>query len=464
MLINITIVIVTIMNVTFVNRENELSLLKNAYESGRAGLIIVYGRRRVGKTRLLLEFLKDKNGLYFYVPRGGEEVVLKEFSKSVEKEFFTGFRFNDFRSFLEYLSSRLEEKTVVVIDEFQRLSEIEGAISLIQRFWDERFSKQNGIIILSGSSIGLIRRIALEGDAPLYGRRTSTIRLKPLNFLDLRKWFSKYSPEDLIKTYAAFGGTPAYLEKVDEEKPPEENMIRLILRKDGALHDEPEYLLLEELRAPGRYMDILTAISLGKCCLSEISDFTKIRRENLTTYLSSLENLDLIGREKPVLVEKRRSRYVITDSFFEFWFRYVNPNKSALEMGLEEKVWINVREDFNAYLGRVFEKIAREYLVSEIKCGRIGIEADTIGKWQDHGEEIDLIAYSSKEKKGLLIEVKWRELSYEEAKNAISKLVEKSSRLEIKEKRYGVIAKKILGKEKLIEEGYFIRDLNDIVR
>jgi len=449
------------MIVRFVDRKEELSTLDKLFKSGEAHLVVIYGRRRVGKTRLLLEFLKRKKGLYFYVPRGGGEIVLSEFSKVVEPEFFRGFKFRDFRSFLEYLSKKFEERTVVVIDEFQRLSELEGAVSLVQKFWDEKFSNQKTMLILSGSSIGTIKKVALRGDAPLYGRRTSTIELKPLKFVNLREWFSKTIPENLVKIYAAFGGTPAYLERVDESKTPEENMLNLILNKNGALHDEPEYLLLEELRVPNHYMDILTAISLGKCYLSEISDFTKIKRENLTTYLNSLENLDLISREYPVLVGKKKSRYVVTDPFFEFWFRFINPNKAALELGLEEKVWSNIKEDFNAYLGKVFEEISKEYIVSGIKSGKIEINADVVGRWQYEEEEIDIVAYSSREKRGTLFEVKWRELSYNDAKSIILKLIEKSN-IGIGKKEYGIIAKKLLGKERLRKEGYVALDLEDL--
>jgi len=451
------------MIVRFINRHDELSTLNSLYESGKPHLVIVYGRRRVGKTRLLLEFLKGKPGLYFYIPRGGEEIVLRELSKTVEKEFFTGFRFTEFSSFLEYLSRKFLEGAVVVVDEFQRLSEVEGAISLIQKFWDEKFSQQRAMLILSGSSIGLIEKVALKRDAPLYGRRTSTIRIKPLNFVDLREWFPFFAPEDLVKLYSSFGGTPAYLEKVDENKSPEENIIKLILKKDGILHDEPEYLLLEELRVPNRYMDILTAISLGKCYLSEISDLTKIKRENLTTYLSSLETLNLISREYPVLSRVKKSRYIITDPFIAFWFRFVNPNKAALELGLEEKVWNNIIEDFNAYLGNVFEGIAKEYIVSKVKSGELAIDADIVGRWQDGAEEIDLIAYSSHEKKGALFEIKWKELSYEDSKTILLQLVEKSHHVKMEQKIYGIVAKRILKKEKLREEGYLAIDLEDIL-
>jgi AAA+ ATPase superfamily predicted ATPase len=209
-------------------------------------------------------------------------------------------------------------------------------------------------------------------------------------------------------------------------------------------------------------MDILTAISFGKRTFSEISDFTKVRRENLTTYLSSLEMLKLISREHPVLVEKKRTYYVMTDPFFEFWFRFVRPNKSVLELGLEESLWRNIEEDFNSYLGLVFERISREHIVSKIRSGEIEIDADVIGRWEYGGEEIDLIAYSSREKRGILFEVKWKELQYSDAKNILSKLIGKSHLVKIEKKEYGLIAKKLSGKEMLKKEGFFAMDLDDM--
>jgi len=459
-----TVMIVTIMIVKFVNRKWELATLKNLYQSGKPQLVIVYGRRRTGKTRLLLEFLTEFKGLYFYTPRGGSETVLNEFSGVVEDRFFPGFRFRDFKTFLEYIFQRLSIGEIIVLDEFQRLTEIDGSISLIQKYWDEKCSSHKSMLILSGSSIGIIRRLALRGDAPLHGRRTFTIEVKPLKFIDLKEWFPKLSSEDLVKIYGAFGGTPAYLEKIDEKISVEENIIRLILSRGGALYDEPEHLLMEELKVPNRYMDILTAISLGKNTLSEIADFTKINRENLTTYLETLKSMKIISRELPVLAKTRRSQYVILDPFFEFWFRFVRPNKTALEAGLERKVWINIREEFNTYLGKIFQKIAEEYVIDEVKSGNIDLEADIIGRWWSRNEEIDIIAYSSKRREGILFEVKWKELSYNDVKKIILELIGKSRLIpEIKEKRYGVIAKRIVDKEKLVEEGCIVKDLNDIV-
>ena len=160
----------------FVDRESELETLNNLLNKKSAALVLLYGRRRVGKTRLVQEFLKDKRGLYFYVPNAEEKTILAEFSRVVEGEFFEGFRFADFGSFMEYLVKRSGDGTIVAIDEFQRLTNIDGAMSLLQKYWDEKLSNVKCFLIFSGSSIGAIRRVALSGDAPLYGRRTATLK------------------------------------------------------------------------------------------------------------------------------------------------------------------------------------------------------------------------------------------------------------------------------------------------
>ena len=288
------------MIVQFVDRGGELEELNRLLGRKSAALVLLYGRRRVGKTRLVQEFLRGKRGLYLYVPNAAEKAILAEFSRAVEGEFFEGFRFADFSSFMEYLAKKCGDGVIAAVDEFQRLTNIDGAMSVLQRYWDEKISKAECLLILSGSSIGAIRRVALSGDAPLYGRRTATLKIEPLKYLDLREWFSEYSSEDLVKIYGSFGGTPAYLEHVDENLSVEENIIEKILSKRSPLHDEPEMLLMEEIRAPQRYMDILSVIAMGKNTISQIGDATGLSRENTTTYLKTLEILDLIERVTPI--------------------------------------------------------------------------------------------------------------------------------------------------------------------
>ncbi len=443
------------------DRREELEFLEEVASRGAAQLVLVYGRRRVGKTRLLLEFLRGRKGLYFYVPRGGAETVLAELSRSVEGEFFKGFRFPSFPAFLEYLAGKLEQGYVVVLDEFQRLAEVEGALSLLQRYWDERFSRGRGVLVLPGSAIGAVHRVALRGDAPLYGRRTAVLKLEPLGFGGLAEWFTRYGVVDLVKVYGVFGGTPAYLELVDESLSPEENAVRLVLSKRGPLHEEPEFLLMEEFRAPERYMDILSAVAQGKSSLSEIAGHTGLRRENLTTYLASLELLGLIGKETPLL-GRARPRYFIPDPFFAFWFRYVRPNMAYLEAGLEREVWASVSGDFDAYLGAVFEVVARELLVDLARGGELGFKPDKVGRWWSRGEEVDLVLYSSTEDKALCFEVKWSDLTQSEAERELRKLIEKARDIAAGEKAYGLVARRLQGKEALRSKGFYAYDAEDM--
>lgn len=448
----------------FVDRQDELQALNGLLTKKKAALVLLYGRRRVGKTRLIQEFMKDKHGLYFYVPNAEEKTILAEFSRVVEIEFFEGFRFVDFASFMEYLVKKCGANGVVAFDEFQRLTNIDGAISMLQKYWDEKLSKTKCLLILSGSSIGSIRRVALRGDAPLYGRRTATMKIEPLKYLDMFEWFKKYSAEELVTIYGSFGGTPAYLEHIDNNLTVEENIVEKILSKRSPLHDEPEMLLMEEIRAPQRYMDILSVIALGKNTISEIADATGLSRENATTYLKTLEILDLIERVTPVTEpEAKRGLYRMRDPFFSFWFGFVRPNKRQLELGLEKNVWHNVREEFKAHLGRIFEDVCAEVLVEMTKQNLLPVQVEKIGKWWWKETEIDIVGLESKGKKALAIEAKLTELNYQEAKRLLSELTVKAKQIHnVKECILGVIAKKIEDKEKIRNEGFIAFDVEDM--
>jgi hypothetical protein len=456
--------IIIIMVIQFIDRESELETLTSLIGSKQAALILLYGRRRVGKTRLIREFLKSKRSLYFYVPNAEEKTILSEFSRAVENEFFAGFKFANFNSFMEYLAKKSAEGTIIAVDEFQRLTNIDGAVSLLQKFWDEKLSTSRSYLIFSGSSIGTIRRVALSGNAPLYGRRTATLKIEPLKYTDLFNWFEKYSAEELVKIYASFGGTPAYLEHVNEKLNAEENITEKILNKTSPLHDEPEMLLMEEIRTPQRYMDILTAIASGKNTLSKIADDTGINRESTTAYLKTLEILDLIERITPVTENNaKRGLYHIKDKFFSFWFRFIRPNKRQIELEIERNVWQGIREDFNRYLGHVFEDICSEVLIEMIRKESLPIRIDKIGRWWWKETEIDLLGLERKSGKALAVEVKWSDTNYCEAKKLLLELETKTQQVrDAKQATLGLMAKKIKEKERLRKEGFLALDLNDI--
>jgi len=450
--------------VTFVNRVEELRALERILKDEKPALVLLYGRRRIGKTRLVQEFLRGKRGLYFYVPNAEERTILNELSRVVEDEFFEGFRFLDFSSFMEYLAGKCREEVVVAIDEFQRLTNIPGAISIAQRYWDEKLSKARCCLVLSGSSMGAIRGVALSGNAPLYGRRTAAFKIEPLRYLHLYEWFRRYSDEELVKIYGAFGGTPAYLERVDESLRPEENIVQKILDKRSPLHDEPEMLLMEELRVPQRYMDILTAIAAGKTALSEIADAAGLSRENVTTYLKTLEVLDLIDRITPATEpEAKRGLYKVRDPFFNFWFRFVRPNRRELEFGLEREVWQGIRREFDQYLGWVFEEVSHQTLVEMAKRKLLPMAVQRVGRWWWKETEIDVLALGVGDGDGLVFEVKWSDLDYREAMAILSGLSRRAAQVPgIRQPVLGIIAKRIVEKERIRAEGFMALDLPDI--
>jgi AAA+ ATPase superfamily predicted ATPase len=452
------------MIVQFVNRKKELQTLNELFARGRAALVLIYGRRRVGKTRLIQEFMKDKQRLYFFVPNAEDKTVLAEFSRVVEGEFFEGFSFGDFSSFMEYLVKKCGGGGVIVFDEFQRLVNVNGAMSMLQKYWDEKLSKTKCTLILSGSSMGMIRRVALRGDAPLYGRRTATLKIEPLKYLDLFEWFKRYSAEELVAVYGSFGGTPAYLEHVDENLSVEENIVEKILSKRSPLHDEPEMLLMEEVRVSQRYMDILSAIASGKNTISEIADAAGLSRENTTTYLKTLEILDLIERITSISdPEAKRGLYRIKDPFFNFWFGFVRPNKRQLELSLEKEVWQSVKSKFYAYLGRIFEEICIEVLVEMAKKKLLPFELEKIGKWWWKDAEIDVVGLGSGGRKALAIESKFTELDYQEARRILFDLTVKARQIRgVEEYVSGVVAKRIGSKEKIRDEGFIALDMEDI--
>ena len=452
------------MIVQFIDRDDELRTLNKLAGKGDAALVLLYGRRRVGKTRLVQEFMKNRQGMYFYVPNAEEKMILTEFSRVVEGEFFEGFRFADIASFLGYIAKKCGNGVVVAIDEFQRLANVDGGMSMLQKYWDEKLVSAKCFMILSGSSIGAIRRVALSGDAPLYGRRTATLKIEPLKYLDLFEWFRERSPEELVKIYGSFGGTPAYLEHVDGNLSVEDNIVEKILNVHSPLHGEPEMLLMEEIRAPQRYMDMLSAVASGRNTISQIADMTGLSRENSTTYLKSLEILDLIERVTPVTShEAKRGLYRIRDFFFSFWFRFVRPNERQLEMGLVKNVWEAAEEGFNAYLGWVFEEVGREVLAEMAKRSMLPLRLERIGRWWWKKTEIDLLGLEKRNKKALAVEVKWAELRYKEAKRLLTNLAVKAQQVrEAEECVLGVMAKRVEDKEQIRKEGFLVLDLQDI--
>ncbi|HLH79455.1 MAG TPA: ATP-binding protein, partial [Chthonomonas sp.] len=408
----------------FVDRRGEVELLRGFASRRRAGVALVYGRGRVGKTRLLLELLKTTLGVYVFVPRGGRASLLNAFSRSLGASLPAGAVFRDLESVFDYFFEAFRRGEIVVVDGFQNLSEVRGALTLLQRYWDEEFSKTNAKLILSGSSLSVIERVSLRGDAPLYGRRSLTLEVAPLEPWALTQWFPTKTPEEVMQIYGVFGGTPAYLEHVDESLNAVENAQRVILSKEGALYDEPAYLLMQEVSSPGAYMDIMGAISAGNQRISEISDYTRIPSENLPKYIASLTTMRLVAKETTQPLGK--VSYTFADPFLHFWFRFAWTNRSLLEAGLSRTVRTQVERELDAHLGRVFERVALAYTTRLIREGKLKINPNYVGRWVHQNTEIDIVATAKQEELAYAFEVKWSTLKLEEAQSLLHKLEDKA--------------------------------------
>ncbi len=408
--------IIQMENRTFYDRKQELKLLREEFSNLQSGkMLVLYGRRRVGKTELIRQFIASipKNKMYFYVDLVEKQGLLDSLSKSAQEQFSETRKFADFPDFLDFIFIKSEDSFVLVIDEFQRLLEISPQfITQLQNHWDRKLKDRKILLLLVGSSIGMIQKITNSKTGALYGR-TTRIKISPFKYADFRLMFKELSEEERMVAYSVFGGTPYYLEKVKKIGGTiHKKIFELLLKKGSELFEEPKNLLeYENVRIHAKYNSILQATSAGKESVKEIQDFTGIETNTLPAYIKRLDELlDLLGRTNPVLGKERLGRYGLKDNFFSFWYKFIFPNQTALNLGNTKIVEENILENLNTYVGRKFEEICKELLIMNLNGELQGYSLDfeDIGSWWNRtGEEIDIVAYNKKSRKILVGEVKW---------------------------------------------------------
>lgn len=428
------------MKYKFVDRERELQFLEEQVAQKEGKFIILYGRRRVGKTELLNRFLRNKNAFYFLADTSSRFDQIRSFTKLLAKhlkdDFLLKQPLGSWDAVFSYLS-KLNKQLIIAIDEFPYLVREDASLqSIIQKYWDLRLRKNNFTLILSGSSVSFMENQVLSIKSPLYGRRTGDWHLKPLRFKDMKGFYPNLSNEEMARVYALFGGIPFYLNRWDSEIPFEKQLIKII-RKGTVFYNEPYFLVKEELSDPSNYFAVLKAIAKGERTLGKICAESGIETNSITKYLSVLENLNFVEREVRVTDSSLRKRglYKISDPFLRFWFRYIFPNKTALEQGRERELTKEILRDLNNFMGIVFEDIAKELLYENFP------EIQKLGRWWDKEIEIDGIGTTNKEM--IFAEFKWSSLSKKNIEQIYHQLLEKSSHIRTtKKKRYVVICKK----------------------
>ena len=420
-----------ILRIMFLNREDELDQFRRWRDSGRAELIILYGRRRVGKTSLIRRLLEDGDApsAYLIVSRLDRGGILDDFSTTLVERGLVKHKpelrgFGELYRLIGDLSS--EKRLIVAIDEFQRLADADpSSLTLLQAAWDDYLCKGKLMLLLSGSAVGAVERIGMSYSSPLYGRRTGQMKLMPLPYRHAKKFLTGYSLEDRVRAYAVFGGTPAYLSQIDPMRPLLDSIRDRLLLRSSPLFEEPNTLLAQETREPLRYMAMLEAMSYGASTLGEISDKAGVSSNDLPKYMNTLVGeLDIVGKRYPLLEEGKRgrTRYFISDNFFRSWFRFVKRNLPALEMGSSDSVARKVEGELDEYTSLAFEDICMEHLRWMIARGRI--HATDAGRWWNSHTELDGVALDQNGGTAHFIEAKWSRVPV--GRDVLNDLIRKS--------------------------------------
>lgn len=427
----------------FVGRKNELEMLEQMYASDRFECMILYGRRRVGKTALINEFLKGKRSIYFMAADTLAENNLAALSRSIlslDHRDSAALSYHSFDDALDAVGQAAEqERLVFVIDEYPYLAGSAPEISsLLQRQIDLHYQRSGKLmIILCGSSMSFMENQVLGYQSPLYGRRTAQLKLQPFSFLETRGFFRSYSDEEKAISYGITGGIPQYILRIDEHLSLRENIIRQFLSPNGYLFEEPENLLKQELREPGVYNGIIQAVAEGYVRLSEISTRTGIQAGSLIPYLKRLQELGIIRKELPAAeTSEKRGHYAISDGMFRFWYTVV-PNRLALiQRGLGAQAYAAAEPSIETLMGGTFEQICQEYLFSRYE--EMPIAFQNVGRWWGtdpktrQTEEIDIVAWNRRE--AVFAECKWE--SRLTGAEVLDTLLRRSSLLDFRRKEY----------------------------
>lgn len=361
----------------FVGRKNELEMLEEHYNSNKAELMILYGRRRIGKTELLNKFIENKHAIYFSASETTKALQLASFSNVIsyyEKKEDIASQYLTWENCFNKLYEMAEkERLIVVIDEFPYLVKKDESIpSILQNLWDQKLRHSKIMLILSGSSMSFIEEEILGSKKPLYGRATSIYKLLPLSYKESAQFVPNYSIEDKIITYSITSGVPYYLSLFNDNLNIHENIDRLILKRDGPLNNEVETLLREEFREISTYNSIISAIALGCLTFKSIQSYTNIPELSLGTYLNKLKELGIISKEisqyTPLKQQQqsKKGSYILNDGLFNFFYKYYLPNTSLFNSNGRDIAYNKIIEPtLHQFVSKTFENICIEYLYEE---------------------------------------------------------------------------------------------------
>lgn len=427
----------------FVDRQREMRELNALLEEGRSQLVSVYGRRRVGKTTLLLHWVQQMRRPYFYwvARRESPEAARHSLARAIWKWAYPETdnpeppRFDSWSLLLEQMARMIGDQPLIVIwDEFPYAVESDASLpSHLQAAWDHYLKGKPIILILSGSHIGMMVDL-LNYQAPLYGRVSAQLLVEPLPYAALADFFPQYTAAERLATYAVLGGVPAYLERFETRQNLSANIRRHLFQRTGMFRSEPVVLIGDLVRETRTYESILRAIAAGNHTPGEIGEVAGIVSSNLAPYLKRLRELGLVERRVPVTVppDQRhattRSRYYLRDSYLRFYFRFIEPNLEMIEMELTDLLWERISEQFRAFVGvTAFEEVCREWTLVQARNNKLPFAPELVGSHWAQDAQVDVVAINWRDKAILLGECKWG--THAVSRSVVRELVDKTPRV-----------------------------------
>ncbi len=371
----------------FYCREEELRTMNRRYDKGSFECIIIYGRRRVGKTALINEFCKGKPTIYFSALNASSQENLEALSKAVyvykNPEETKAPVYQSYSDALDAITELAKEQRLVfVIDEYPYLAKAEKSISSrLQHIIDHVWQNGQLFFILCGSSMSFMEYQVLGYESPLYGRRTAQLKIQALTYRESAVFYPKLGVEDQAMLYGITGGVPHYINKLDVEGNLDEALLDNLFNTSGYLFEEPENLIKQELREPAIYNSVISAIASGSSHLNEISTKVGVESGICTKYLKVLLELGILKKETPIAEKPgKKTIYAIEDNFFRFWYRFVPRNISSISAGRIRQIYQRaIKQFYLDYMGLIFEKMCQEYLLRYAR--ELPILLSDVGQW-----------------------------------------------------------------------------------
>lgn len=404
----------------FIGRNQEIATLDALWGRDRAELLIVYGRRRVGKTRLLTHWLQENNvnGLYWVAQPTSTSEQLRHFSQALyqfanpDSSMPAMFTYASWEQALDQVVTLCAERRfALIIDEFTYLlhntPEIAG---LFQNMWDHVLKKHNLLLVLCGSHLGMMQRHILSYQAPLYGRASAQLHVRPLPFGTTGQYFETYDAAERVAIYAMFGGIPAYWERLDAAQSISDNIRQQLLTPNNLMQAEPRLLLSDFVRQPDNYIALFNAVANGYRTQKEITTFSGLAQGHVAKYLSVLESAGFIERRIPVTAapNSRKSRYHICDPYLRFYYRFLAQRQSQLALGIQEPALAEIRRHLLDFIGtHTWEELGREWVLRAGAAGVLPYLPDKVGSYWDKHAQIDVVGLNRMQKTIILGECKW---------------------------------------------------------